>query len=351
MLQILWLEKIFHARMVEGIILINALIEDFLSYKRHNRGRTDRTIQAYGDILLRLVEYFAGRDPLLATRDELVIFSGIWLHKKGIGPVGRRPYVSAVREFFKWAHQNGHIAHNPAADLPSPNSGRKIPRLITLENAERLMWGPDFSTFEGVRDGAILSIFLGCGLRAKGLVNLNESNLSGAELNKKVRMVLKVREKGDKERMVPVPESAEMLLRVYLEHPDLKEIDRTLPNGDQVLFVSMMNRNCPPHEYIGERRRLSTWAIRDMVKKYGRVAGVPEEQLHPHAMRHLFGTELLESDVDILTRQELLGHADPKSTAIYTHLAMRKKIAASDLGNPLGKMKTPMSELIKKMNK
>ena len=329
--------------------MINSLIESFLSYKRHNKGRTDRTIQAYGDILLRLVDYFAERDPLWATHDDLVVFSGIWLHKRGVGPVGRRPYVSAVREFYKWAHQNGHIPYNPAEDLPSPSAGRKIPRLITLENAERLMWGPDFSTFEGVRDGAILAVFIGCGLRAKGLVNLDEGNISHAEVNKRLRMVLKVNEKGDKERLLPVPEEAEMLLRVYLEHPDLKAIDRTLPNGDQVLFISTMNRNCPPHEYIGERRRLSTWAIRDLVKKYGRLAGVPEEQLHPHAMRHLYGTELLESDVDILTRQELMGHVDPKSTAIYTHLAMRKKIAASDIGNPLGKIRTPMSDLIAKM--
>ena len=80
-----------------------------------------------------------------------------------------------------------------------------------------------------------------------------------------------------------------------------------LPNGDKVLFVSTMNRTVTPDQYHGERRRLNRRAVLQMMKKYGKRAGIPEDQVHPHAMRHLFGTELAEDGVDIIARQRLLG--------------------------------------------
>lgn len=325
-------------------------IEAFLTFKRHNQGRAERTGAAYGDALRRL-ELFLGAPILEATADQLELFSGPWLHKQGVLAIARRPYIAAVREFFKWAVHTKRINANPAERLSYPKSGRKLPRTMSLSNAERLMWCPDFSTFKGVRDAAILSVLIGCGLRISGLCALNQSSLIHTEHNGKVRMVIKPREKGDKERLIPVPREAEIVLRLYLEHPELKAIDRTLPDGDQVLFVSLGNRNIPPHEYIGEKRRLADRSIRDMIKKYGEQAGIPADQLHPHAMRHLFGTELAEDDVDLLLRQELMGHEDPKHTQIYTHLAMRKKIAEADRAGPLAKMKTPVSDLLAQLNR
>ena len=117
--------------------------------------------------------------------------------------------------------------------------------------------------------------------------------------------------------------------------------------GDQVLFVSTRNRTVPPHEYHGERRRLRRQAVVAMVKRHGK--GIPEEQLHPHALRHLYGTELREDDVDLITRQRLMGHADPKTTAIYDHLAMRKVTRDVDRANPLAKIRTPASDLLKQL--
>jgi site-specific recombinase XerD len=103
------------------------------------------------------------------------------------------------------------------------------------------------------------------------------------------------------------------------------------------------------HEHIGEKRRLTTKAIRDVINRYGKRLGIPAAELHPHAMRHLFGTELQEEDTPTLSISELMGHADPKSTAIYAQLAMRKKMATMDRAAPLSKMKTPVSELLKRL--
>jgi site-specific recombinase XerD len=333
---------------------MNKLIDSFLEFKQHNAGRSARTVEVYRLALSRLVAFFGelSRDPLLATHDELVVFAGIWLHKKGLSdPRSRRTHVAALREFYKWMFDNKKITLNPAAGLPYPKAGRKIPRVMTLKNAEKLMWVPDFSTFEGVRDGAMLGILIGCGLRASGIVRLNVSNVVEDELDGKVRLILKVLEKGNKERRLPVPVEADMMLRLYMAHEDLVAIDRTLDDGDQVLFVSTRNRSCSIDEYRGERRRFNRRAVLEMVAKYGERAGIPADQLHPHAMRHLYGTELAEDDVDILTRQKLLGHEDVKSTEIYTHLAMRKLTRSADKANPLAKMNTPVSDLLKQLNK
>lgn len=328
------------------------LIDGFLEFKQHNAGRAERTIQVYRLALNRLLEFFGDRNPLLATHDDLVIFSGIWLHRRGLtDPVSRRPHVAAMREFYKWALDNKHIPVNPAAGVPYPKSGRKIPRVMTLKSAEKLMWAPDFSTFEGVRDSAMLGLMVGCGLRASGLVRLNVSNVIEGELDGKPRLILNVKEKGDKERRIPVPIEADMLLRVYMAHEDFKDIDRLLDNGDQVLFVSLRNRTITADQYRGELRRLNRRSVLQMVIKYGHRVDIPADQLHPHAMRHLFGTELIEDDVNLLLAQKLMGHADAKSTDIYNHTAMRKLTREIDRANPLTKMRTPISDFLKQMGK
>lgn len=330
---------------------IETLIDAFIEFKSRNSGLAERTMQSYRLTLTRLIEFFAERNPLTASADDLLLFSGAWLHKRGITAISRRPHVAAIREFYGWLTKQKLIRSNPAESLSYPKTGRKLPRVMTLANAEKLMWAPDFTTFAGIRDGAMLALLVGCGMRISGLVGLNDSHLIQAEVDGQVRIMVKTLEKGAKERKIPVPAEADILLRLYLEHPDLKEIDRLLPNGDRVLFVSLRNRACLPHEYHGERRRLNSRSLLDIITKYGTDAGIPADQLHPHALRHLYGTELAESDIDILIRQQLMGHADPKSTEIYTHLAVQKLTREVDKGSPLGKMRTPVSDLLKRLAK
>jgi integrase/recombinase XerD len=328
------------------------LIEQFLVYKQINRNRSARTVQVYRMALGRLALFLGDRSAVSATHDDLVAFSGAWLHKTyKLGPKARSQHVSAVRELYAWLKKGGAIESNPAAALEHPQIGRTLPRVMTLASAEKIMWAPDFETFKGVRDAAVLAMLLGCGLRVSGLVALNESNLRRDVIDDKPRIVVQVTEKRGRERQMPLPADAALLLQIYMEHPDLKAIDRALPNGDKVLFVSLVNQSVPPHEYIGEKRRLRRRAVLKMVRHYGRAQGLPEDQIHPHAMRHLFGTELAESEVDLLQRQKAMGHADPKSTEIYTHLAMRKMTRDLDRANPLAKIKTPVSDLLKRLSK
>ena len=103
-----------------------------------------------------------------------------------------------------------------------------------------------------------------------------------------------------------------------------KKWRRTLPNGDRVLFVNRNNTQCPAHERYGEKLRIKADSFAGILKKYGKEQGIPNVVLHPHAFRHLFGMELAESDIDLLIRQVLLGHAKPETTGIYSQLAMNK---------------------------
>lgn len=330
------------------------LIDAFLDYLGMARGRSPRTQEVYRLALTRLKEFMGSRSLLEVDGSELEAFCGLWLHKKGVVAASRKPYVSAVRMFFLWAQSKRLLPEGlPTAELQHPKTGRRLPRLMSLANAERLMWAPDLGTFVGIRDAAMLSLLIGCGLRVSGLVTLNEGDLQTVEMDGKARMVITVVEKGDRMRMLPVPREADALLRVYLAHEELAAIDRDTVGKhgrpDRVLFVNTKHPVLLEHEHRGEARRLSRKGVWSVVQRHGENVGIPANQLHPHAMRHLFGTELNEEDVPTLTVQGLMGHADPKSTEIYVELAMRKKMRVVDQHAPLAKMRTPISEFLKRV--
>lgn len=328
-------------------------IDAFLDHLMLARGRSGRTTEVYRLALTRLKEFMAPRSVLDADGSELEAFCGLWLHKKGVVAQSRKPYVSAVRGFFGWAKAKGLVADYAARDLVHPKTGRVLPRTISLANAERLMWAPDLSTFIGIRDAALLGLLIGCGLRVSGLVGLCEGDLQTVQLENAVRLVVTVREKGDRERKLPVPKESEAMLRVYLGHEALASIDRATTNvrgrPDKVLFVNTKHPTALEHEHVGELRRLTRKAVHQMIQRYGDKQGIPEAELHPHALRHLFGTELTEEDVPTLTTQGLMGHADAKSTAIYVHLAMRKLMRVVDKHAPMSKIRTPVGEFLKRM--
>lgn len=345
--------------MVEKIWTDDAAINAWLEWLQ-GQGKSLRTIEAYGMALRRLQEFLKQDGQALLDADpvQLELFTGIHLHRLGVLARSRVPYISAVRGFFAWAAASGRkiIKRNPATELQHPATGKPLPNTISLENAERLMWGPDMNTFIGIRDAAMLSLLIGCGLRVSGLVGLNEGDLVATEIERQPRLVVRVTEKGDKARMLPVPREAEMLLRVYLAHEELAQVDRNIEVkrgkatvADRVLFVSVRSTQLSPDLHCGENRRLTRKAVHDMIQRYGRRLGIPAEQLHPHAMRHLFGTELTESDVSLASTQDLMGHADPKSTVVYIQLAQRRRAAIIDQHAPLAKMKTPVSELLKRL--
>ena len=324
------------------------LIDQFLRWKEENENCSAKTVKKYRKLLGQLSEFLKG-EYQNATLSQLERFSGGWLHRKGYSASSRKVAVAAVRGFFSYLSKRKIVVKNPADDLVYPKTGRRLPRFMGLKSAESLLFQPDLNSFSGIRDSAILALLMGCGFRVSGVCGLNESNLIWYQHDNADRLAIRTLEKGDRERIVPVPLEAMLLLQAYLGHPELQEIDRLLDDGDQVLFVNLRNRHIPEWDHRGELRRMSTRAIDRMIKRYAIEAGVPEEHAHPHALRHLFGTELAESDFSTLQIQSLMGHADPKTSEIYVHVSMRKMTSVLDKGNPLGKINTPVTALLREL--
>lgn len=318
---------------------------DFL---QHNKNLSPRTFSKYFLYLERLRGFLIERerDHLTVTQNDLEEFSGIYQLKAGVKPASRRPIISALRGFFGWLVAKGIRTDDPSSALVLPKVGDPDVMNMRLSDAEKLLFNPDLSTFLGVRDAAMMATLLGCGLRVSGLCGLNQSDLV-FERNEKGSEVLtlRVREKGSKQREVPAPDEVRLFIRAYLGHPDLSAIVRTLDNNDQVLFVSTNSKAVPAHQYYGEARRLTPKSVFQVIRKHGRMAGLPDDILHPHAFRRLYGTQLAESDVHITSMQALMGHARPDTTAVYVRLATQKLRADNERANPLAKMKTPVTGL------
>ena len=330
------------------------LIDAWLTYKLHNEGRSETTVDKYRGYLTRLALFLEdekGTSLLEASTDDIEAFAGLHAHKAGLSPKSRRAIVAAIKGFYAWLQKKALRIDNPAEAIPYPSAGNKLPTPLETRNARLLLQQPDLDTFEGVRDCAMLMVLIGCGLRSSGLVKLNQSSLQFVDVDGKEWLIIKVVEKGKKERLIPAPHDVKYILHAYLGHAELASIDRLLPDGDQVLFVSTMDRKTPPHEYRGEARRISQRSVHDIIRKYGQRAGIPDDQLHAHAMRHLYGTQLAENEVDLITRQALMGHKKAETTEIYTHLAIRNLTRVVDRANPFHEIDTPITQLVKELER
>lgn len=339
----------FHREMPPPPLSVDDLTHRWLDWLQHNRGRAESTADKYAEVIQRLAHWARKEQDLGLfdlTPNDIADFAGPIAHACGLSPSARRPMVAAIKSFYSYAAQQRACAHL-AKDLEYPKVGRLLPVGLSLQDAERMLMAPDIGTFSGLRDATMIAMLFGCGMRVSGLSGLNESALTWTH----GKLTVSITEKGGNERLVPVPSEASTLLQAYLAHPTLASIDRSTASGDKVLFISMRSGPIPTHEFHGERRRMTQRGVRCVLQRHGERAGVDRRKVHPHAARHLYGTELAESSVDIIERQTLLGHEDPKSTAIYTHLAARKLREVVDRANPLGKMRNPMLDTLRDIAK
>ncbi len=324
-----------------------ALIDNWLVFKRANQNCAESTANKYRAYILRLIDFLGDKSLFEASSEDLLTFTGIYLHEQGSAPSSRRAVVAAVKGFYVWLKERGHISFDPSSRVIYPKRNYKVPIAMGLKESERLLMAPDISTFKGLRDAAILSLFIGTGARLSGIRNLNEDDLLRFEYEGINRLAVKFKEKGDKERIIPLPAEAALLLQAYLGHEELKRIDRSLPGGNQVLFVNLKNNFTPSFEYRGESRRLSNRGIQAMVEKYCDQEGIPKAMAHPHALRHLVGAELAEESATEFEMMAILGHSKAETTAIYAKLALKKLTRVIDKSNPLGKINTQVTPLVK----
>jgi integrase/recombinase XerD len=275
-------------------------LEQFLHHLIVERGLAPLTLEAYAHDLAGLSsllkELGRGNWREISLEDLQHFLAD--LEQQGVGPRSRARKLSAVRQFFRFLLREGLTDHNPLEWLDSPKLPKGLPKVLGLEEVDRLLAAPDPGTPLGQRDDAMLELLYATGLRVSELVGLTVPQL---DLR---RGVVRVQGKGAKERLVPMVFRAVEKLQLYLQHirPVLLKGQKT-----QKLFLNRSGKGLS---------RQGFWKI---LKGYARQAGLPPH-LSPHTLRHSFATHLLWQGADLRALQLMLGHADISTTQIYTHL-------------------------------
>ena len=289
-------------------------IERYLA-ERRRENVSDFTLTAYESDLRQFRDYFtppdadpppAGQIDTLALREWLGA-----LHARRLQPASLRRKLAAIRSFYKFLVREGSLKLNAAKLLRTPKVGRKLPSVMTPEQANVLIDAVGAQPLHRpypLRDTAIFEMLYGSGVRVGELVGLNLEDLDLAE-----RWV-RVRGKGRKERQVPFGKKALGALERYLA-------ERKAKPGVTAVFVN---------HHGG---RLTSRSVHRIVRFYATyLAG--DDRLHPHSLRHAFATHLLSDGADLRSIQELLGHSRLSTTQRYTQVSLEDLIAVYDKAHP-----------------
>lgn len=217
-------------------------------------------------------------------------------------PATRARKISSIRVFFKYLSSKAKLLEiNPAQDLETPKLGRRMPRYLSLDESRKLLEvTQDETTRNNIRDYAIITLFLNCGMRLSELVNINISNIDFSESK------MTVIGKGNKERTIYLNKACMKVINDYLS---IRPHDKVKNDSRDALFLSE------------RKERISNRSVQDIVKKELQRAGLDTTKYSVHKLRHTAATLMYQyGNVDIRALQELLGHESISTTEIYTHV-------------------------------
>ena len=277
--------------------------------------RSARTVDAYRrDLADAAAALGADTRPGRASPEQLQA-DVAGLGARGLSPATVARRIAALRAYYRHLVLLGVRGDNPAAALDLPRRGRHLPRTLSATEAERLVEAANGVAPRDLRDRALLELLYGAGLRVSEAVGLERG---GVDLD---HALVRVRGKGDKERIVPVGRQAVEALRMYLA--------RGRP------FLDARHR---PELFLNARggglTRAGAFLI---VRGLAAKAGLDPARVHPHLLRHSFATHLLEGGADLRSVQEMLGHADLSTTELYTHVSDRRRREQYYLAHPHAK--------------
>jgi integrase/recombinase XerC len=280
------------------------------------RNASPNTILAYTKDLGSFVEHIGETKP--ADIDHVRIrgyLSRLYDHGLGKSSVAR--HLAAVRSFYRWLAREGHVKQNPAALVSTPKLPKNLPRVPTIEEINTVLDTdmPENAAFP-VRDRVLLELLYGSGLRNSELVGINLDDIHWSN------EAILVRGKGKKQRIVPLGETAALAIREYL--PKRLELLRTRKKTNPALLLNLRGT------------RLTTRSVGRIVKQIAVARGLPAD-IHPHTLRHAFGTHMLEEGADLRAIQELLGHERLSTTQRYTQLSMKHVVSVYDATHPRAK--------------
>lgn len=276
----------------------------FLNYLQVEKGLSRNTLDAYSRDVGGYLGYLDGKGktaPASVRPIDVASFLQI-LKEAGLGPRSRARALSAIRMFHRFLMIENYCDVNPTSIIESPKTLGKLPSILTAREVERLLAAPAGEGAAEVRDRAMLELLYATGLRVSELVSLKVRDVSFEA------GYLMTMGKGEKERLVPIGESAKRALTVYISTIRQK-IDSS---GDcAYIFLSRLGK------------KMSRQAFWNIIKKRSCEAGIVKN-ISPHTLRHSFATHLLENGADLRSVQIMLGHADLSTTQIYTHVTRER---------------------------
>jgi integrase/recombinase XerC len=304
--------------------IVERATDDFLRHLRE-RNASVHTIKAYAGDLDCFAAYIGSRD--WKTIDHIAIRGFLsHLYDKGLSKTSVARALAAVRSLYRWLAQEGVVEQNPAKLVSTPRLPKKLPRVPTIEEMNAVLDGqmPEVASFPE-RDRLLFELLYGCGIRNSELVGINLDDIS------LTNEAILIRGKGKKERYVPFGGSALAALSVYL--PWRQQLLLTLRNtGKNTMSVKTTSALL-----INQRGgRLTTRSVGRIVKRIAVAKGLSPD-VHPHTLRHAFGTHMLEEGADLRAIQELLGHERLATTQRYTQLSVKHVMNVYDQTHPRAK--------------
>ncbi len=300
--------------------LIELAIDDFLRHLRE-RNASAHTIKAYSGDLDNFSEYMGARDW---KKIDHVAIRGFLSHlyDKGLSKTSVARSLAAVRSLYRWLAQEGVVEQNPAKLVSTPRLPKKLPRVPTIEEMNTMLDGkmPEVASFPE-RDRLLFELLYGCGIRNSELVGINLEDISLSN------EAILIRGKGKKERFVPFGGSALAALSAYMpwRHQLLNALKKkTVTKGSPPLLINQRGG------------RLTTRSVGRIIKRIAIAKGMSPE-VHPHTLRHAFGTHMLEEGADLRAIQELLGHERLATTQRYTQLSVKHMMNVYDQTHPRAK--------------
>jgi integrase/recombinase XerC len=239
------------------------------------------------------------------------------LYERGLSKTSVARALAALRSLYRWLAQEGVVDQNPAKLVATPKLPKKLPRVPTIEEVNTVLDEemPDSSAF-AERDRVILELLYGCGIRNSELIGINLDDIRWSN------EIILVRGKGKKERYVPLGESAADAVRAYL--PRRQQVIGDARTSEKALLVNLRGS------------RLTTRSVGRIVKQIAVSKGLSPD-VHPHTLRHAFGTHMLEEGADLRAIQEMLGHERLATTQRYTQLTVKHVMEVYDRTHPHAK--------------
>ncbi len=297
--------------------MLTGHIEQFIKWLRDERGYSPHTLVNYRRDLLEFGTD-AGENIDVKEIDTQTIRNYVYSlkMKNKSSSVARK--LSALRSFFKFLELEGLTKQNPMGSISMPKQEQHIPVFLSVDEVFALLEAPGPEDSFQARDMAMLEVLYSTGMRVSELVACNMVNLDFD--NEMVR----VRGKGNRERLVPMGEPAIRALREYFSQRD-EQLRNRLQQG----------KKCDREAVFLNSRgsRITTRSVERLIAEYGRKAGI-DKPVTPHVLRHSFATHLLEMGADMRSVQELLGHASLSTTQKYTHLDMVHLMKVYDRAHP-----------------